>query len=105
MREKSSRGQPKFEPTPDQRNQVKILKAVGIPEIQICQCITDPRTGKPITGMTLTRAFAVELATGEIELHALVADLLISTILGRQPLCGKPIKDEQARVALAIFFA
>jgi hypothetical protein len=45
------------------------------------------------------------LETGETKLHALVADLFICTILGRQPLCGKPIQDEQARVAAAIFFA
>ena len=32
MSEKRGRGQPKFEPTPDQRSQVKLMKAMGIPE-------------------------------------------------------------------------
>ena len=30
MTEKRSRGQPKFEPTSDQRNQVKLMKGLGI---------------------------------------------------------------------------
>jgi hypothetical protein len=29
MSEKRGRGQPKFEPTPDQRSQVKLMKAMG----------------------------------------------------------------------------
>jgi len=105
MRDKRSCGQPKFEPTPDQHTTVKIMKGVGMPEIQICQCISNPHTGKPVSPVTLARAFAAELDTGETEMHALVADLLISTILGREPLCGKAIKDDEARVAAAIFFA
>src|SRR5580700_4127212 len=32
MSEKRGRGQPKFEPTQDQRSQVKQMKALGIPE-------------------------------------------------------------------------
>jgi hypothetical protein len=43
MSEKRGRGQPKFEPTPDQRSQVKLMKAMGIPE---------------------DRAFAAELESG-----------------------------------------
>ena len=55
--------------------------------------------------MTLARAFAVELETGETELHSLVGNFLICTILGRRPPSGEPIKNEQARVTAAIFFA
>ena len=58
MNEKRGRGQPKFEPTPDQRSQVKMMKALGIPEDRICKTITNPRTGKPVSPMTLARAFA-----------------------------------------------
>ena len=61
MTEKRSRGQPKFEPTQDQRNQVKLMKALGIPEDRICKTITNPRTRKPVAPMTLARAFAAEL--------------------------------------------
>ena len=62
MSEKRGRGQPKFEPTQDQRSQVKLMKALGIPEDRICQTITNPRTKKPVAPMTLARAFAPELA-------------------------------------------
>ena len=49
MTEKKSRGQPKFEPTQDQRNQVKLMKALGIPEDRICKlppgmCMADFET-------------------------------------------------------------
>jgi hypothetical protein len=47
MSEKRRRGQPKFEPTPDQRSQVKLMKAMGIPEDRICKTITNPGPGSP----------------------------------------------------------
>ncbi len=47
MSEKRGRGQPKFEPTQDQRGQVKQMKALGIPEDRICKIITNPQIGKP----------------------------------------------------------
>src|SRR5262245_42316275 len=67
MSEKRGRGQPKFEPTRDQRSQVKQMKALGIPEDRICKTITNPRTGKPVAPMTLARAFAAELDSGATE--------------------------------------
>ena len=69
MTEKRSRGQPKFEPTQDQRNQVKLMKALGIPEDRICKTIANPRTRKPVAPMTLARAFAAELESGATEFH------------------------------------
>jgi hypothetical protein len=60
------RGRPKFEPTQDQRNQVKLMKALGIPEDRICKTITNPRTGKPVAPMTLARAFPAELESGAV---------------------------------------
>src|SRR4029077_7903458 len=48
MSEKRGRGQPKFEPTQEQRSQVKLMKALGIPEDRICKTIANPRTGKPV---------------------------------------------------------
>ena len=47
MSEKRGRGQPKFEPTPEQRSQVKLMKAIGIPEDRICKTITNPGPGSP----------------------------------------------------------
>ena len=75
MSEKRGRGQPKFEPTPDQRSRVKLMKALGIPEDQICKTITNPRSGKPVAPMTLARAFAAELASGADCRHAALVAL------------------------------
>jgi hypothetical protein len=92
MSEKRGRGQPKFEPTPDQRSQVKVMKAVGIPEDRICKTITNPRTGRALAPMMLARAFAAELETGATEFHTL-------------PTLGEAIKSEQVRMTAAIFYA
>ena len=50
MIEKRGREQPKFQPTQDRRNQVKLMKALGIPQDRICRTITNPRTNKPVAG-------------------------------------------------------
>ena len=105
MSEKRGRGQPKFEPTPEQRSQVKLLKALGIPEDRICQTITNPRTGKPVAPMTLARAFTPELASGATEVHALVGNFILCAILGKKPALGDAIKSEQVRMTAAIFYA
>jgi len=105
MNEKRGRGRPKFEPTQDQRSQVKLMKALGIPEERICKTITNPRTGKPVAPMTLARAFAPELASGATEFHALVGNFIVCAILGKKPALGDAIKSEQVRMTAAIFFA
>ena len=84
MTEKRSRGQPKFEPTQDQRSQVKLMKALGIPEDRICKTITNPRTRKPVAPMTLARAFAAELETGATEFHTFVGNFILCAILGKK---------------------
>src|SRR5712671_122501 len=105
MTEKRGRGQPKFEPTPDQRSRVKLMKALGIPEDRICTTITNPRTGKPVAPMTLARAFAAELESGATEVHTLVGNFIICAILGKKPALGDAIKSEQVRMTAAIFYA
>ena len=87
MSEKRGRGQPKFEPTPDQRSQVTMMKALGIPEDRICKTITNPRTKKPVAPMTLARAFARELESGAPEFHALVGNFTKSHVAAA-PICG-----------------
>jgi hypothetical protein len=99
------RGQPKFAPTQDQRYQVKLMKALGIPEDRICRTITNPRPQKPVAPMTLARAFAAELESGATEFHALVGNFILCAILGKKPALGEPIKSEQVRMTAAIFFA
>jgi hypothetical protein len=71
----------------------------------ICQLITNPQTGKPLSVKTLVLAFATEIMTGEAELKLRVGRFLIDTILGRKPVDAKPITDELVRGRLAIFFA
>ena len=105
MSEKRGRGQPKFEPTPDQRSQVKLMKAMGIPEDRICKTITNPRTRTPVAPMTLARAFAAELESGATEFHTLVGNFILCAILGKKPALGEAIKSEQVRMTAAIFFA
>ena len=105
MSEKRGRGQPKFEPTQDQRSQVKLMKALGIPEDRICKTIINPRTGKPVAPMTLARAFPRELESGATECHALVGNVILCTILGKKPALGDPIKSEQVRMTAVIFYA
>src|SRR5258708_34416923 len=105
MSEKRGRGQPKFEPTHDQRGQVKLMKALGIPEDRICTTITNPRAGKPVAPMTLARAFAAELESGATEGHTLVGNFIICASLGKKPALGDAIKSEQVRMTAAIFYA
>ena len=105
MTEKRGRGQRKFEPTHDQRSQVKLMKALGIPEDRICKTITNPRTRKPVAPMTLARAFATELETGATEFHTFVGNFILCAILGKKPMLGDPIKSEQVRMTAAIFYA
>ena len=82
MTEKKSRGQPKFEPTQDQRNQVKLMKAVGIPEDRICKTITNPRTRKPVAPIAGSwskprRVVAkVEWHPGELRPRQMFAEIL-----------------------------
>ena len=91
--------------TQDQRSQVKLMKALGIPEDRICQTITNPRTKKPVAPMTLARAFPRELESGATEVHALVGSFIVCAILGKKPALGDPIKSEQVRMTAAIFYA
>ena len=97
MTEKKGRGQPKFEPTQDQRNQVKLMKALGIPEDRICKTISNPRTGKPVAPMMLARAFAPELERGATEFHTMVGNFILCAILGKKPALGEAINSEQVR--------
>ena len=76
-----SRGRPGFQPTQEQRKNVKVLVGLGIPEHAICAIVRD-RKGKPITTNTMRKHFAKELETGAAELNALVGNLLVATILG-----------------------
>ena len=55
MSEKRGRGQPKFEPTQEQRSQVKLMKALGITEDRICTTIINLKTAQTL-GLTVPRS-------------------------------------------------
>ena len=61
-------GRKPFEATADQRNTVKIMSGLGVPEQKICLPVTNPATGKPISEPTLRRAFRREIDSGQTEL-------------------------------------
>jgi hypothetical protein len=42
------RGRKTFVPTSEQRNSVKVLAGLRIPQEQICQLVINPQTGKPL---------------------------------------------------------
>ena len=63
------------------------------------------KTGKPVSPMTLARAFARELESGATEFHTLVGNFILCAILGKKPALGEAIKSEQVRMTAAIFYA
>jgi hypothetical protein len=67
--------------------------------------IINPQTGKPLSIKTLELAFETEIQTAKVELNFQVGRFIMDTILGRRPVNFKPIKNEQERARLAIFFA
>ena len=97
-------GRTKFLPTADQRNTVKVMSGLGIPEEKICLTIINPQTGKPLSAPTLRRAFRLELNSGQTELHTLVGTALVDAALGRKTPGGEPIKSDAARVNAMTFF-
>ena len=63
-------GRKSFVATPEQRNNVKILVGLGVPQAMICQLVVNPQTGKPLDEGTLKKHFPREIAVGAAELHA-----------------------------------
>jgi hypothetical protein len=99
-------GRKMFVPTPEQRNTVRVLVALGIPQKQICRLVVNRQTQRPLDHKTLRRRFAHEIAIGTAELHALIGRFMLATILGTPPPAGTvAIHDDRARVQLMMFFA
>ena len=87
-------GRPKFEPTEKQRGQVEAMAACGIPQVQIAEAIG-------ISQPTLLRHFRQELDVGLTKVKVHVSNFIVNSIVGKDG----GLKDERARVTLAIFFA
>jgi hypothetical protein len=99
-------GRKKFVPTPEQRNNVKILAGLGLPQKQICLLVTNPQTGKPLDEKSLRKHFEREIATGATELFARMGNFIVANIFGMASPAGTVAIDNQhVRGSLAIFFA
>ena len=98
-------GRRRFAPTDEQRKNVKILVALGIPVQAICAIVRD-HNDKSIGEFTLRKYFAKELETGAAELNAQVGNFMVATILGIDPPKGvKPILDDKIRGSFADLYA
>lgn len=64
-----------FQPTQEQRDLVRDLAAMGIPQDDICLVIKDTK-GRAVTGKTLRKHFREELDTAELRANAKVAGSL-----------------------------
>ena len=70
-------GRKTFVPSPEQRNNVKILAGLGIPQEQICLLVINPQTGKPLDEKSLRKHFNREITTGKISYMLELAILLL----------------------------
>ena len=99
-------GRKMFVPSPEQRNIVRNLVGLGMPQKQICRLVINRQTQKPLDHKTLRKHFAHEIAIGTAELHALIGKFMLAAIFGTPPPAGTvAIKDDRARVQLMMFFA
>src|SRR6202035_934241 len=86
-------GRKSFVATTEQRNNVKILVGLGVPQAMICQLVVNPQTGKPLDEGTLKKHFPREIAVGAAELHARMGSFMVANIFGMTPRAGTlPIK-------------
>jgi hypothetical protein len=74
-------GMPAFEPAQEQRTLVESLVAYGIPYLEICRLVINPRTKRPINTETLMKHFRDELDVGATKANAKVAESLYTQAL------------------------
>ena len=74
---KRGRGQPKFVPTQEQRDLVKIAIGTGISQDEVVLGIKNPYSGKPIDRNTFAKAFAEEIAIARFEVRTIVGVSLV----------------------------
>lgn len=94
----SRKGIPNFQPTEEQRRQVEMMAAIGIPHEHIAQLVL--HAGKPISTDTLTRHFSDELAVGLSKALSMAGGKLFSIALGQN---DKASVTEQLRALMFIF--
>jgi hypothetical protein len=99
-------GRKMFVPSPEQRNNVKVLVGLGMPQKQICRLVINRQTGKALDHKTLRKHFAHEIAIGTAEVHALMGKFMLATIFGTPPPAGTvAIHNERVRGSLLQFYA
>ena len=57
-------GRPSYEPTERERRQIRSMSGLGLTQLDMCQLIVNPETGRPIDGKTLRAHFKEDLAKG-----------------------------------------
>lgn len=75
-------GATNFKPTPEQREQVEMLAAIGVPHEVIAQLVKNS-AGNPISVDTLTKHFADELVLGLHKANSMMAGRLYRVAMGR----------------------
>ncbi len=73
-------GRPAFEPTKEQRDTVRTLSGLGIPQEDICLLVKD-KAGKPISVDTLAKYFADEIRVGVTEANTKIAGRLFKSAM------------------------
>ena len=67
---------PRFQPSPEQRELVRMLSGIGTRAAEICLLVKNPATGKPIDEKTLRLRFREELDEGMVQANARVGKTL-----------------------------
>ena len=67
---------PRFQPSPEQRELVRLLAGIGTRAAEICLLVKNPATGKPIDEKTLRLRFREELDEGMVQANARVGKTL-----------------------------
>jgi hypothetical protein len=71
-----------FEPTVEQRSNVKTLASIGMRQEEIVLVVINPQTGRPIDEKTLREHFRQELAQGPVIANAQVGQALLQKAIG-----------------------
>lgn len=97
-------GRPPFVPTERDRANVMAAAMWGATRDDICSTITDQRTGKPISDVTLDKYFEDELKHGRAKMHATIANRIFRMAMEETGETGKKFSTRTALTA-AIFIA
>jgi hypothetical protein len=78
-------GMPVFKPTAEQRKQVMMFAAFGIPQEEMCKLVINSRTNAPIGHKAFEKHFRTELDEGLLRANSFVAGKLFELIRKGHP--------------------